>query len=135
MIHNPAFFGTWELEPSSCQYAVGQPPQEGRYQIHAANDELRFVISWKDSGGHPNQMEFTALPDGQRHPFQNPALADAMQFGYKNTTILESWSFKDEKILGYTKREIINMGTKMIVTQEVETPTSKLINRATYKKL
>ena len=114
---------------------MGEPPKTGRYEIHEAGELIRFVLSWTDTESKPFQMEFTANPDGQPHPFENPALADSIQVGYQGETILESWSFKDGTTLGYAKRELIAGGAKMIVSQEVDTAEGKIVNRSTYRRL
>jgi len=134
MEHNKRFFGSWELDPASCKYEVGKPPLSGRYDIAPQGDLLKFTLSWSDAE-RPYQMEFTALPDGEPHPFENPALADTMTVGYKGDNLLESWNHKDETCLGYLKRELIGDGNKMMVSQEVETAGGKVVNRSIYNRL
>jgi len=134
MEHNQRFFGVWELEPASCQYSMGVPPKSGKYEIQPEEDTLKFILSWSDEE-RPFLMEFTAIPDGEPHPFANPALADSMTVGYRDDNILESWSYKDDLCLGYSKRELIGDGSKMMVSQEVDTADGKLINRSIYRRV
>ncbi|MDT8446096.1 MAG: hypothetical protein RRB13_04290 [bacterium] len=129
---NP-FLGVWILDPNSCQYSMGEPPKSGRYEIREDGDKLIFTMGWVDAEDKPLEMSFAVLVDGEEHPFENPALADSTKYRYQSERILESWSYKDGRELGYSRRELNEAGTIMLVVQQVSDPNGgSLQNLATY---
>lgn len=131
---NP-FIGVWVLDPASCEYTMGEPPKTGRYEIKADGEKLVFIMNWSDAEDKPFEISFSVTPDDQEHPFENPAMADTTKYRYQNERILESWSYKDGKELGYARRELNEAGTIMLVVQQVNDPNGgALQNLATYHR-
>ena len=127
------FLGTWVLDPRSCQYQQGEPPQAGRYTISEVGDELRFEIEWVDAGGEEHRIEFSGAPDGVRYPFAGGELANAMSVTAVSSRELRSSAFYDGREVMTAQRQLDDSGKAMRITQVVRfRDGSHLANVAIY---
>ncbi|MEL6347754.1 MAG: hypothetical protein AAFV53_31905 [Myxococcota bacterium] len=110
------FLGTWILDPASCDYQVGVPPQSGRYRLSLHNDGVWFAIDWVDADGQSHQIGFSMKPDGERHPVASEAGQEM------SLTVVDDWTLDSAIWRGATRihyaRRVVNADTqRMQVTQ------------------
>ncbi|MBT8494396.1 MAG: hypothetical protein KJO07_15175 [Deltaproteobacteria bacterium] len=129
------FLGTWVLDPRSCQYQQGEPPQAGSYRISEVGDELRFQMQWVDADGEKHQVEFSGAPDGVRYPFKGGELADALAVTAVSERELSTSAFYQGREVMTAQRQLDDTGRAMRITQIVRfLDGTRLANVAIYIK-
>ena len=129
------FLGTWLLEPAQSQYAFGPPPKTGTYTLSAQGEYIHFDIAWTDQNDQPFQHSFDMIPDGQQHPYENPAVADFGSLTRVNERTLDSATFKGGQQIAYASRVLSDDGLTMTVSQSGNTPQGEpFVNVSRYTK-
>lgn len=116
------FLGTWKLDPSQSQYEFGPPPKTGTYTLSRQGERLRFDVAWTDHNDQPFQVSFDMIPDGQQHPYDNPAVADFVSLTRVDERTLDSATFKGGQQIAYASRALSADGRTMTVSQSGSTP-------------
>lgn len=129
------FLGTWELEPAQAQYEAGQPPKSGTYAIAFDGERLHFTVDWVTADDKPMHTAFSAIADGQEHPFENPAQADSTCYTLTDAHMLENTASKGGQVIATARRTLSEDGQTMTVTQSGKLPDGKpFSNVAVYVK-
>lgn len=129
------FLGTWELDPSACTYERGLPPRQGTYRIEPEGDTLLFTADWVAADGTPGTVAYRSTPDGQPHPLENPAVADALVTRVTDLPSLDTDTLKDGKVIAFARRLLSPDQTEMTVSQSFTLPDgSTVTNVALYRK-
>lgn len=129
------FLGTWELIPDQSDYQLGQPPASGTYRITANETGYTFNIQWTTADGQEMAAAYDAIPDGQQHPYENPAIADAVSLTRVSEKQLDSASFKDGQQIAHAARILANDNQTMTVIQSGQTPDGgSFSNTAVYHR-
>lgn len=90
------FLGLWTLQPEQADYEIGNPPQEGTYEITLLEDnKVNFGMAWVDQAGQSHSQSYAEIADGRLHPHENSAVADEISLTLKSDTLLESVARKD----------------------------------------
>jgi hypothetical protein len=130
-----AFLGTWVLDPAQSRYQFGQPPKSGSYKISARGNRYHTDIQWTDQTDRAFEASYDAVPDGVEHPYENPAVADAVSMTRINAYTLDSASVKDGQRIAYARRVLSEDGQIMTITQSgVNTQGDSYVNLAVYVK-
>ncbi|HLU64694.1 MAG TPA: hypothetical protein VKZ63_00370 [Kofleriaceae bacterium] len=117
-----AFLGTWILDPTSCRYEQGEPPQAGVYRIEQAGDALHFHVEWTAADGTRHEVEFSGVPDGRREPFAGGDLADALSVHAVSPRELTSSAYYRGTERMVAQRQLDDSGNAMRVVQLVRLP-------------
>ena len=129
------FLGTWTLDPASCIYEQGSPPQEAIYHIVERAGVLHFIIDWVDEKGKQERVEFSGVPNGERAPFAGGLLADAMSVDAPSESELISAAYWQSEERMVATRTLSASGKSMRVLQMVRLPDgNELCNQSTYFK-
>ncbi|ERI07513.1 hypothetical protein [Aneurinibacillus aneurinilyticus] len=115
------FCGRWSLRPEKSWYEFGAPAQRAEYRIKQEDDRLEIAIEWKSSDGHTFTMTNQFIPDGQEYPYHDPLIADTVSATFANDRTLDTTSLKDGEIILHARRELLEDGRSMIVTQTGKT--------------
>jgi len=129
---NDLFLGTWQLQADLSDYAFGQPPAEGIYLISRYGEGYKFDITWTTIEGQQMETSYVGVPDGEKYPFENPQIADAVSLTRVDELILDSETFKDGRRLTHARRELIENRDRMRVTQSAETPDGTVFSNISY---
>jgi hypothetical protein len=130
------FLGTWQLQPNLSDYGFGQPPAEGLYRISRYGEGYKFEITWTTAAGRQMETSYVGIPDGDKYPFEDPQIAEAVSLTRVDELTLDSESFKDGRRIAHARRELVESRDKMRVTQSAETPEgTKYSNTAYYQKI
>ena len=130
------FLGTWILDPSTCLYEQGDPPQAGVYRI-SDDDEgvLHFAIEWVDAEGKSHTVSFSGPPSGEALPFPGGDLADAFATTLVSPRELTSSAFFQGRELMVAQRQLDDTGDNMRVVQQVRLPDgTRPTNVAIYRR-
>lgn len=135
MTENP-FIATWELDPAQSQYELGEPPANGTYRIEAnADGSYTFHMAWMTQDGKEMSGQFSGVPDGELHPYDNPAIADAISLTRVDENTLDSASFKGGEQIAHASRALSDDQQMMTVTQSGTAPDgSTFSNVAVYRR-
>ena len=129
---NDLFLGTWQLQPEQSKYELGQPPLEGLYNISREEGGYVFEIAWKTTEGQQFEISFSGIPDGQQYPYENPQIAEALSMTRVDEFTLDSESFKDGKRIAHARRDLIENGRGLRVTQTGERPDGAFFSNVSY---
>ena len=130
------FLGTWQLIPNQSRYDFGQPPASGTYRIAANKTGYSFTIQWTTADSQPMNVAYDSVPDGQQHPYENPAIADAVSMTRVSERQLDSASFKDGQQIAHAARVLSADGQTMTITQSGTTPDGVFFsNVSRYRRL
>jgi hypothetical protein len=111
------FIGTWVLDPAQNNYQTPNAPQAGTYTISIIEGcTLQFDMEWVDEQGNTKTAQYTSIFDGKQYPYENPDVADYVQSQLLDDT-MQSDSYKSGRIISNGKRQLINDGTELLVTQ------------------
>lgn len=130
-----AFLGTWVLQPAQSQYAFGQPPKTGTYQVSALGHQYRMDIHWTDASDNPFETAYQSTPDGVVYPFEGSPAVDAVCTTRVDERTLDSVSYKGDVEVAHARRVLSEDGQSMTVTQSGITPQGNTFhNISVYKK-
>ena len=129
---NDLFLGTWQLQADLSDYAFGQPPAEGVYHISRYGEGYKFDIIWTTAEGQQMETSYVGVPDGEKYPFENPQIADAVSLTRVDELTLDSESFKDGRRIAHARRELIENMNRIRVTQSAETPDGTVLSNISY---
>lgn len=129
------FLGTWVLTPQSCNYALGEPPREGRYTIERDGPTgLRITMTWVDSSGMSLTDTITQTPDGRTYPFRAPGM-DGISLSLHSDQILETGVYRGDQRLVSVRRVLSVDGRTMTVIMSGQSTDAKpWENRAIYRR-
>ena len=117
-----AFCGTWRLRADQSRYEQGKPPREGVYWIERDGDWLLFSARWVSADGRRLEMSFAGRPDGQPHPYEDPAVADTVTTTLVDARTLDTTADKDGRVAAHGRRVLSPDGRVMTVTQSGTAP-------------
>ena len=103
------FLGVWELDPAQSLYELGQPPEQGTYDLQAVPDAVGAVdvqMRWRTAKGAPGQMGYQFVADGLSHPMDNPAV-DATTTALLDDHTLVTAAYKAGRLMSYGTRELL----------------------------
>jgi hypothetical protein len=127
------FIGTWILDPSACNYALGAPPREGRYTISREGAALKVLMSWMDDRGQQLADAFSAVPDGSLVAFSGPGV-EHISMELVSDRILDSSAYREGKRLMLARRVLSEDGRTMtVVMSGPRGDGSQWENRAVYR--
>lgn len=127
------FLGTWILDPTTCDYEQGEPPQAGTYTIEERDGALHFHVAWTAADGGRHEVAFHGVPDGRREPFAGGDLADALSVSAVSPRELTSAAYYQGVERMVAQRQLDASGNAMRVIQAVRFPDgTQLANVAVY---
>jgi hypothetical protein len=129
------FLGTWILDPTTCDYQQGEPPQAGSYRIEEDGEQLVLTMQWIDADDVNHEVAFTGIPNGEQVPFAGGDLADALSITAVSARELNSSAYWKGTERMLAQRQLDETGAAMRVTQVVFFPEGfHLANVAIYRK-
>ncbi|MCB0032531.1 MAG: hypothetical protein KDE51_00810 [Anaerolineales bacterium] len=127
------FLGLWTLE--SGDYELGQPPQEGTYEISMLEDnKVNFAMNWTDQAGETHSMSYAEIADGEVHAYENQAIADEISLTLESDTVLNSVARKEGAVVLTAVRELVSDNKMKVVMSGMLPDGRPYHNIAFYKK-
>lgn len=128
------FIGTWILDPSTCNFDLGNPPLGGRYTIAWAGQGLRVTMKWTDSSGQVVSDAFEAIPDGRAYPGTG-GLVQALTMQLAADDVLDTVAYHGEEVLMITRRVLSqDRQTMTVLMSGKKADGSTWENRAVYRR-
>lgn len=130
------FIGVWVLDSSKNEYQTFNPPKSGQYTISVLDgNNLEFKMDWTDSKDKCFNANYSSLVDGGKQPYDNPDIADFIETKIISENIMQTSTYKNEKVTSIGIRELSKDNMTMIVSQESLLPSEKsVINKSVYYK-
>lgn len=128
------FCGLWILDPASCDYQLGFPPQGGAYRIEDRGDHVRFSIEWIAHDGNHHETAFDGQADGIAHPYPDPNVADALTTTVVDPLTLDTSITKGGLLVAHASRVIADDGRSMEIVQRIRVGAEWKHNTATYRR-
>ncbi|MBE2221862.1 MAG: hypothetical protein IAF02_09995 [Anaerolineae bacterium] len=125
--HDP-FLGIWQLIPEKSIYEHGDPPIAGNYTIELHGDGYLVTMQWETYYGSWSEMSYTAVPDGQDHPYEDPTIADTISMTRIDEHTLDSDAKKGGHVVSYARRTLSNDLREMTVVQSGSLPGGGTFN-------
>jgi len=130
------FLGTWLLDPNSCNYEQGEPPQADRHHIAEDGGDLIITMDWTDAGGETHHASFRAPLDGSKIAFNGGPLADALQLTTPSSSELSLSAYCNGLELMTATRTFSADGSHLLLLQTVHLPDfTAPTNHGTYYKI
>jgi len=104
MTDNDPFLGTWHLMPEKSDYAQGLPPTSGTYTIEIQGTGYLVKMRWQTANGDWMEMQYSAVPDGQDHAYEDPNIADTVSMTRIDHNTLDSDAKKGGQVVAYARR-------------------------------
>ena len=117
-----AFCGAWRLRPAESRYEHGKPPREAVYQIEREGPFLLFAARWISAEGRRLEMSFAAIPDGEPHPYDDPAVADTVTATLVGARTLDTTAVLSGRTVAHGRRVLSEDGRTLTITQSGTTP-------------
>ncbi len=117
-----AFLARWRLRADASRYEHGVPPREAVYEIERDGEWLLFAARWRDANGRRLEMSFAGRPDGEPHPYEDPAVADELTVVLSAPRTLDTIVHKDGRQVALGRRELSEDGKVLTVTQSGTRP-------------
>ncbi|MFK7803590.1 MAG: hypothetical protein AB8G95_18285 [Anaerolineae bacterium] len=102
------FLGNWSLIPEKSDYGLGQPPQQGTYEIVADGKKVTFLMDWIDHEGEHKTMSFSEICDGQLHPYEAPGPVDQISLTLVDEANLNSLAKNGDVVVMNATRELLS---------------------------
>ncbi|KAL3900451.1 MAG: hypothetical protein SGARI_006240 [Bacillariaceae sp.] len=135
------FLGKWMLQPDRSDYALGEPPTAGTYEIvqtdmiENGNPFLKFIMNWTDPGtGESQNMDFSEVLDGEWHTFDAHGAEGVESVSLsleEDGTCLTSSARKGNSVMQAT-RELLDGGSEMRVTQSFILSDGNQLDNVSY---
>jgi hypothetical protein len=126
------FIGKWRLQPQRSRYEVGDPPRSGLYTISGRGERYLFEIEWQGADGQNMSTSYTATPNGRKVAYENPQIAEFVSLTRVDELTLDSESFKDGARIAHARRELLDDGQLMRVTQSGPGPQGDWFDNVAY---
>lgn len=131
-----AFLGTWRIRPGESRYELGEAPREAVYQIDRDGQWLLFAGRWMDAQGRRLEMSFASIPDGEPHPYEDPAVADTLTTTLVDARTLDTAPIKDGRVVAHGRRVLSEDGRTMTITQSGTRPDgTPFANVSVYERV
>jgi hypothetical protein len=127
MVQAYNFLASWQLFPEKCDFQHGMTPKSGNCKLDTdpTGHQLIITNNWVDLDNSAFFAEYRFVPDGEWHPFDNQAMADAIRGEFVNASCLEVHFRKDDRDILRLKKEILPNGY-LKITHQGENPAGEL---------
>jgi len=136
MVQAYNFLASWQLFPEKCNFEFGTVPKSGNYKMESINNEqaLSISINWVNIGNEAFHTQFTIIPDGNTHTFNNPEIADAIKAEIVNTSCIKTSFIKAEHQVLEITNEILANGYMKVTHQGFNEKKGPFTNIEIYHK-
>ena len=133
MIEAYNFLASWQLFPEKGVYEYGDRPRSGYYKMEAIENQrlLSISMSWVTLENQAFESNYTVVPDGQVHPFENPEIADTIKSVFTDGITFETEFYRNDSPVLQVKNEIMPNGY-LKLTQKGVTPQQKEYTNTEY---
>lgn len=130
------FLASWQLFPEKCVFEHGLAPKSGNYRMESIQDGMAISISsnWVTLEQEAYHTQYTIIPNGERQPFDNEALAQEVQATLENTSTLRIIFFKNQHAILTVLHEIMPNGYLRITHQGQKNEGASFTNIEVYHK-
>ena len=102
------------------------------YRISLNGHKYVFDIAWETAEGQQFEAGFSGIPDGRQYPYENPQVADSLSLARVSELTLDSESFKGGISIAHARRELMDTGRVMRVTQSGQKPDGGTFRNVSY---
>ena len=91
------FIASWQLFPEKGEYETGHRPKSGYYKIQSNDDTKKLTVlhTWVTLENDAYNAEFTLIPDGELHPYDNHDFADEVKVVPEDGSHLNFYFYKN----------------------------------------
>ncbi len=116
------FLGRWVLRPDESEYGMGEVPVWGEYVISLEGKEVVFSVAWKDQESRHFTVRLRGVPGAGARPLIGSKMSDSMELYFKGPSVLESCARKGQRMTAQVRRELIEGGAVLRLTQVLGLP-------------
>lgn len=130
------FLGRWELDPTSSDFEVGEPPTRASYRIEGVDETLVFHVEY-DLGGVAMTFTYVTHPDGLAHAYEDVnGAVDQLKTTLLDERTLETISWSDGAQIAHAVRIVTAGGEAMKIVQTGRTSEGNgFTNLSVYRKV
>lgn len=130
------FLASWQLFPEKCVFEHGLAPKSGNYRMESIQDGMAISISsnWVTLEQEAYHTHYTIIPNGERQPFADEALAQEAQATMEDTSTLRICFFKDHQTILTVLHEIMPNGYLRITHRGQKSEGGSFTNIEIYHK-
>jgi len=90
------FIASWQLFPEKGEYETGHRPKSGYYKIQSNDDTKKLTVlhTWVSLENDAFNSEFTLIPDGELHEFENQDFAEQSKAVLEGNSNLNFYFYK-----------------------------------------
>jgi hypothetical protein len=123
MVQAYNFLASWQLFPEKGVYELGERPRSGIYKMEATENERLLAISmnWVTLENQAFASNYTILPDGELHHFENPEIADRVKASFVDGITFQTQFYRHDEPVLQVMNEIMPNGY-LRITQKGITP-------------
>ena len=112
MVQAYNFLASWQLFPEKSEFEYQLVPKSGNYKIESVQNAhaLSFSHNWVNIENEAFYAQYTVIPNGMEHAFDNLLLADKVLAEINNGSCLTVQFHKDNKEVLKVVHEILANG-------------------------
>jgi hypothetical protein len=131
------FIGSWQLFPEKGTYEHGARPKSGIYRIsfRQSQKQIHIILSQVSLEDHAFSSEYTVIPDGDRHPVEDPELADTASAHFEDSTYFDIRFFQKEVAILEVSHEITPQGYLKVTQRHMDGDTVRTNVEIYHKQL
>ncbi len=136
MVQAYNFLASWQLFPEKGIYEYGERPKSGIYKIESIenNRALLISINWVNLENQAFTSEYSVVPDGQEHPFENTEIADHIKTTFHDGISFETGFFKKGRCILQVSNEIMPNGYLKVLQKGFTAQQKEYSNTEIYHK-
>ncbi len=136
MVQAYNFLASWQLFPEKCNFEQGIAPKSGNYKIESIQHgkALSIHINWVSIDNEAFYTQYTCVPDGAKHPFDNQDLADTIIADIPNASTLFIQLLKNDTLVLEITHEILANGYMKLSHKKKDEQERTIINTEIYHK-
>jgi hypothetical protein len=136
MVQAYNFLASWQLFPEKCNFQFGIAPKNGNYKIESIHNKhtLNISINWVSVENEAFYSQYSLVPDGNLHSFENQDLADTVKAEIINASTISTIFIKEEKSILEVINEILPNGYMKVTHKGFDNNNNPFTNIEIYYK-
>jgi hypothetical protein len=136
MVQAYNFLASWQLFPEKGIYEYGDRPKSGTYRIESIENQrmLAIRLDWVTLENKAYSSNYTLVPDGEIHPFDNHEIADKVSARFIDGISFETLFYRDGQTILEIMNEILPNGYLKIIQKGQRLDYTSYTNTEIYHK-